>query len=100
MASEFSKFLNGSVNPGSGESAERVGPAVEYQGFAIQPDSRREGSQWGVGGVIAKMFADGVKEHRFIRADIFGAKDDADSLSIVKARQIIDEQGDDLFQDD
>ena len=41
-----------------------------------------------------------VKEHRFIRADTFGGKDDADSFAIVKARQIIDELGDNLFQDD
>ena len=100
MASKLSKFLNGSVNPGSGESAERVGAAVEYQGFAIRPDADREGLQWRVGGVIARMFADGVKEHRFIRADTYDAKEDADSFSIVKAMQIIDERGDNLFQDD
>ena len=50
---------------------------------------------------VHKRYLDGVvKEHRFIRADTFGAKDDADSFAIVKARQIIDEQGDNLFQDD
>ena len=84
MASKLSKFLNGSVNPGSGESAERVGAAVEYQGFAIRPDADREGLQWRVGGVIARMFADGVKEHRFIRADTYDAKEDADRLCQTK----------------
>ncbi len=100
MASKFSKFLSGSVNPGSSESAEWVSRAVEYHGFAIRPDSHRDGLEWRVGGVITKEFADGVKEHRFIRIDTFGAKDAADSLSIIKAMQIIDEQGDNLFQDD
>ena len=53
-----------------------------------------------MGGVIAKRFDDEVKEHRFVRADTFGARDDADSFAIVKAKQIIDEQGDNLFGDD
>ena len=57
------------------------------------------GSLWGTAGVITKQFADGVKEHRFIRADAHGTKDDADASSIAKARQIIDEQGDKLFKD-
>ena len=100
MASKLSKFLSGLVGPASGEAAERSGPAVEYQGFAIRPDSQREGSQWRMGGVIAKRFDDEVKEHRFVRADTFGARDDADSFAIVKAKQIIDEQGDNLFGDD
>ena len=100
MASKLSKFLSGLVSPGGGGGAEPSGPATEYKGFAIRPDPQREGSQWRMGGVITKHFDDGVKEHRFIRADTFGAKDDADSFAIVKARQIIDEQGDELFQDD
>ncbi len=100
MASKFSKFLGGLVGAGGGEAAGSAGPAVEYEGFAIRPDPKREGSQWRMGGVISKEFEGVMKEHAFIRADTFGAKDDADSFSIVKAKQIIDEQGDNLFQDD
>ncbi len=60
--------------------------------------SRREGSQWLTAGVITKQFADGVKEHRFIRAETHSTKDEADAFSITKAKQIIDEVGDRLFQ--
>ena len=41
-----------------------------------------------------------MKEHRFIRAETFDAEDGADCFSIFLARQIIDEQGDNLFKDD
>jgi hypothetical protein len=72
---------------------------VEYKGYMIRPASRQEGSQWLTVGVISKQFADDVKEHHFIRADTYGTKQDADACSIIKAKQIIDEQGDKLFQD-
>ena len=55
-------------------------------------------SQWLTAGVIKKQFADGVKEHQFIRADIHSTKDDADAFSLAKAKQIIDELGDKLFE--
>lgn len=99
MASKFSKFLGGLMGAGGGVSGAPAA-AVEYEGFAIRPDPKREGSQWRMGGVISKELGGVVKEHAFIRADTFGAKEDADSFSIVKAKQIIDEQGDNLFRDD
>ena len=100
MASKFAKFLGGLVGAGGEVSGGPAGAAVEYEGFTIRPDPKREGSQWRLGGVIAKDFAGEVKAHAFVRADTFGAKEDADSFSIVKAKQIIDEQGDKLFRDD
>jgi hypothetical protein len=52
---------------------------------------------WLTAGVIAKQFPEGVKEHRFIRADTCAARDDAVALCIRKAKQIIDERGDRMF---
>ncbi len=98
MASKFSKFLGGLMGAG-GESSGPSAAPVEYEGFAIRPDPKREGAQWRMGGVISKEVDGEVKEHAFIRADTFGAKEDADTFSIVKAKQIIDEQGDGLFRD-
>ncbi len=84
------------------ESQETTRPeteaTVEYKGYTIRPLPRRQGSQWLTAGVIKKQFADGVKEHPFIRADIHSTKDDADAFSLGKAKQIIDELGDKLFQ--
>jgi hypothetical protein len=38
------------------------------------------------------------KEHRFIRADAYTNYDDAVSFTLAKARQIIDLQGERIFQ--
>ena len=73
--------------------------AVEYHGYRITPAPQRQGSGWNTAGVITKEFPDGVKEHSFIRVDTHASKDDAISFSIIKAQQIIDEQGDRIFGD-
>ncbi len=84
------------------ESQETTGfenkATVEYKGYTIRPLPRQQGSQWLTAGVIKKQFADGVKEQQFIRADMQSTKDDADAFSLRKAKQIIDELGDKLFQ--
>ena len=38
-----------------------------------------------------------LKTHTFVRADTMSSLEEAASFSIVKARQIIDQQGDRLF---
>ena len=100
MGSRFADFLRRLTLPKMKASArEKSGRAVEYKGYTIRPEPRREGSQWLTAGVIAKRFADEVKEQHFIRADKHGAKEAADDFSITKAKQIIDEKGDRLFGD-
>ncbi len=37
------------------------------------------------------------RTHELIRADTMGSLDDATAISVAKARQMIDEQGDRLF---
>lgn len=78
-------------------SAEAGAPAVDYNGYAIRPTPSRQGSQWTTEGVITKQFPDGVKECRFIRADIHNDRNDAVSTTIAKAKRLIDEQGDRIF---
>ena len=51
-------------------------------------------------GIIEKDAPDGVKEHRFIRADTHQSKEDAVAFAISKAKQIIDLQGDRMFARD
>lgn len=75
---------------------EEPAPAVkaeEYKGFHITPAPGREGGQFRVGAVIEK---DG-KRHTLIRADTMASLDDCTAISLAKARQMIDEQGDRLF---
>ena len=83
----------------SSESYSAVDEAVEYEGYFIRPAPKTQGGQFLTAGIISKQFPDGLKEQSFIRADTHASRDDACAHSIVKARQIIDEQGDSLFRD-
>lgn len=82
---------------GSGGGEAKPGEAVEYNGFRIRPAPYQNGGQYQTAGVIEKDFPDGTKEHRFIRAETHGSKDDAAAFAISKGRQIIDERGDKIF---
>ena len=100
MGSRLTGFLRGLIGSGaSGEGPQDAGATVDYKGYTIRPASRRQGAQWLTVGVISKAFDGGdIKEHHFIRADTYGSKQDADDCSVLKAKQIIDEQGDKMFQ--
>jgi hypothetical protein len=65
----------------------------EYKGFLVTPTPIREGGQFRIAARIEK---DG-RRHELIRADTTGSLEDATALSMNKARQIIDEQGERLF---
>ncbi len=101
MASMLSGFLRRLTGGGGEDDAApgARGPAVAYQGYAIHPAPRRQGSQWLTAGLITKAFPDGAKEHYFIRAETHASQDDASAFAVLKAKQIIDERGDKLFTD-
>lgn len=86
---------------GTGETAETdgkpLGQAVEHKDCMIQPIAMKKGGQFLTAGIITKAFPDGPREHRFIRADTHGSADQAGEFAVTKGRQIIDEQGDRLF---
>lgn len=78
---------------------EPAGPAEDYKGYQISPAPMRKDAGWLTSGVIAKDFPEGRKEHRFIRADTHQSQDEAAKFALMKARQIIDEQGDRVFRE-
>ena len=82
---------------GGGGAAEPELPAEEYKGYRIRPAPYLNNGQYQTAGVIQKDAADGVKEHRFIRAETHPSRDDAAAFAITKAKQIIDQQGDRVF---
>jgi hypothetical protein len=86
---------------GGGGATERPAPAaeaIEYNGYRTRPAPYAAGGQFQTAGVIEKDFPDGMKEHRFVRAETHGSRDDAASFAVTKAKQIIDERGDRLFE--
>ena len=83
---------------GSGGKAAPKHEPVEYQGFVIHPAPQRQAAGWNTAGLITKEYPDGRKEQTFIRVDTHSSQDDAVAFSVIKAQQIIDEQGDRLFR--
>jgi hypothetical protein len=82
---------------GSAASADKVGEPVEYNGFTIRPAPFKDGGQFQTAGVIEKDVGGVKREHKFIRADRHVSYEDAASFSLSKARQMIDQMGDRLF---
>ena len=70
---------------------------VEYNGYRIRPTPFPRLGQYQTAGVIEKEIGGEVKEHRFVRAETHSSHEEAVAYSIVKAKQIIDEQGDRIF---
>ena len=101
MASFFSRLLGGlSGKPAEDKSgpSER-GEPVSYEGLQIRAAPESAGGQWRLSGVIIKAGEDGDLERTFLRADTFASREEAESFTIRKGKQIIDEQGDRLFAD-
>lgn len=85
-----------------GGSARDAGPSkpvrtAEHNGFRIEATPYAEAGQFQVAGVISREVDGVAKEHKFVRADRFGSLDEAAEFSLMKARQIIDQQGDRMF---
>ena len=89
----FSRATEGVVRDGPAAMA----PAETYNDFQIQPQPRKEGSQWLTAGVISKEDAHGRREVEFIRSDMFASRDDAVTCALVKGRLIIDQLGERVF---
>jgi hypothetical protein len=71
---------------------------VEYKGFIIRAAPYKNNGQYQTAGTIEREIGGVRKEHRFIRADAYAAYDDAVTFTVNKARQIIDLQGDKIFE--
>jgi hypothetical protein len=78
-------------------AAEPADEPVEYKGYRIRPAPYRTDGLYQTAGVIEKDEADGVKQHRFVRADTHQTREAAVAFTIAKAKQIIDLQGDRIF---
>lgn len=84
---------------GGGGGGGTPGDAVDYNGYRIRPAPFKAEGQFQTAGIIEKDFADGAKEHRFIRAERHVSADEAAAFALTKGKQIIDERGDKLFDE-
>ncbi|MBY8917384.1 HlyU family transcriptional regulator [Nitratireductor rhodophyticola] len=91
------RLFGGGAGTSEAGEGKPMGDAVEHKGFMIQPTPFSEGGQFQTCAVIWKE-VDGVRrEHRLVRADRFPSADLAAEQAIRKGRQVIDEQGDQIF---
>ncbi|KAA9010211.1 HlyU family transcriptional regulator [Histidinibacterium aquaticum] len=68
-----------------------------YKDYDIYPEPVRDGSSWRIAARIVKEVDGELKEHQLVRVDTLDEETAAVDASIGKARQLIDEQGDRLF---
>ncbi len=88
---------------GGGERAEAAGQPeaagepVEHKGFLIRATPFKEEGQFQTCGLVTKEIDGVMKEHRFIRADRFSTRDEAAAHALRKGQQLVDEQGERMF---
>ena len=87
-------FGGGGGVDGEGGAAAR---SAEHKGYTIEARPYVEGGQYQVAGTITKQVGEAKKQHKFIRADRFPTQDEAADFALMKGRQIIDQQGDRIF---
>jgi hypothetical protein len=81
----------------SAVEAVRSHDPVEYKGFVIRAAPYKNNGGYQTAGVIEREINGVRKEHRFIRADSYASYEDAVNFTLGKARQIIDLQGERIF---
>jgi hypothetical protein len=82
---------------GQGGADPATAPAVEYKGYRIRPTPYRTNGHYQTAGIIEKDAPEGMKEHRFVRAETHQSREAAIAFAISKAKQIIDLEGDRVF---
>jgi hypothetical protein len=98
MFAKLKELWSRLATPGADASDTVEAAAVEYNGYRIRPTPFRNNAQFQTCGIIEKEVADGLKQHRFIRADAYPGREDAIAFTVTKAKQIIDLQGDRMFE--
>lgn len=83
---------------GGGEAAQSRAEASEsYEGYTIRAVEMKSGREYQLAGTIEKEVGGVVRSARFIRADTFPSAVDAATAALAKGRQIINEQGERVF---
>lgn len=71
--------------------------AIEYEGFRIYPEPQSEDGGFRLAARIELGEGESLKTHNLIRADVIRDRDQAIEAAVAKAKQMIDQMGDRLF---
>ena len=82
---------------GGGSASNPSAEPVTYKDFQITPDPMKDAATWRIAATIEMEIGGETKSHRLIRADTLESFDAAVEASVGKAKQMIDEQGDRIF---
>ena len=91
-------FLKNVLGGGAGSRELESADPVEHEGFTIVATPRKASGGWSTEGRIGKVVGGEAKDVHFIRADTSTSREAAITLSISKARKIIQEQGERVFR--
>lgn len=95
MLGKMFKSLFGSSAKGAASAPKAV--TLEYDGYLIVADPQPVNGQYQVSGRIEKQDGETAKIHTFIRADTLPDRSGACDEMIRKAKMLIDQQGDSIF---
>lgn len=95
MIEKFVKRLFSGKDSSSKEP--KVVSSASYNDFEIRAAPVKDSNGWRVTGTVVKEIDGVLKEHYFVRADSCPDAESAAALTLRKARQLIDEQGDRIF---
>jgi hypothetical protein len=90
-------FLKKLFGGGSTGATPKVAAREIYKDFIIEASPMAEGGQYRLRAFIVESEAEDARRATVIRADLFSTADQAAEFAMVKARQVIDEQGADVF---
>ncbi len=94
----FFKKLFGGGSASSEPAGDKVMGEESYKGFVIKAIEMKAGAELQLAGLIEKDFGGELKTYRFIRAERMASRDDLVALALSKGRQIIDEQGEQIYR--
>ena len=95
MLGKMFKSLFSSSGDGSKGKSNSV--TADYDGFLIVAEPQPNNGQWQVSGRIEKQIGETTKVHTFIRADTLPDEQAAANEMIRKAKMMIDQMGESLF---
>lgn len=82
---------------GGGGSKPPSTPAETHNGYTIYAEPVKDSGNWRIGARIEKEVRGEIKIHQMMRADTLQSYDDAVKASMAKARMLVDQQGDTIF---
>lgn len=94
----WKNLFGGGSAKGQEPAGDKVMEQETYKGFLIKAIEMKAGGELQLAGTIEKDVGGELKTYRYIRAERMASRDDLIPLALSKGRQIIDEQGEQIFR--